>query len=110
MGLSKVMDATIDSVKKYGVVLSLNGDLTGFASTEQIKGVACTAGLSVRCRVLDIDAEKGIVDVTLRCSWWCTHGLHAQTPCAAALCPLGKRAYCNPNHRIRSAELCGLQA
>ena len=64
--IGSVMDGTIDVVKKYGVVLTLPADLTGFASVDQVKGVTCTAGANVRCRVLDIDAEKSIIDVSLR--------------------------------------------
>eukprot|EP01130_Rhizamoeba_saxonica_P018644 TRINITY_DN9400_c0_g1_i1.p1 TRINITY_DN9400_c0_g1~~TRINITY_DN9400_c0_g1_i1.p1 ORF type:complete len:1891 (-),score=497.58 TRINITY_DN9400_c0_g1_i1:96-5768(-) len=62
----KVVEGTILQIAEIGVILSLDdGNLTGFAHKEQIKGADLTA-TTIECFVLDVNKRKGILDVSLR--------------------------------------------
>ncbi|KNC78346.1 hypothetical protein SARC_09219 [Sphaeroforma arctica JP610] len=65
--ISGTMSGTVTAVRPFGVIVDLGGGLTGFVTTEQTKGMkSVVAGNDAMGRLLDVDAAKKVVDLTLR--------------------------------------------
>ena len=66
LSVGKKVKVTVTNVQKVGALVTLPGDIQGFVTLHHTKGVRCKAGAVLPARVLDLDKDKGIVDLTLR--------------------------------------------
>ena len=66
LSIGKKVKVTVTNVQKVGALVTLPGDIQGFVTLHHTKGVRCKAGAVLPARVLDLDKDKGIVDLTLR--------------------------------------------
>jgi ribosomal protein S1 len=60
-----IVKGTVTKVEEFGVILSLDAKVNGFAHLKQVAGKA-EVGSEVECVVLDVDKMKSIVDVSIR--------------------------------------------
>jgi ribosomal protein S1 len=64
--IGQACEAVVLQVKDYGLILELEGGAVGFCMKEHAPKDSPATGAKLTCRVLDIDYEKGVVDVTMR--------------------------------------------
>lgn len=61
------IEVTVHLIKEFGVIFHTeNKKVTGFAINHQIKGIKCIVGMKMKARILDIDKDKNILDLSLR--------------------------------------------
>ncbi|EDQ93027.1 uncharacterized protein MONBRDRAFT_22368, partial [Monosiga brevicollis MX1] len=62
----QAISVLIQEIKPFGVVGTTKDGVPIFVTKEQRQGIECEVGVELPGRVLDIDYEKGVLDVTLK--------------------------------------------
>ena len=57
---------TVESIKPFGLLGVLEGGVAGLVMKDQAKDIDAKPGSVLPCVILDIDAQKGLVDVSVR--------------------------------------------
>eukprot|EP01147_Barroeca_monosierra_P000265 gene265-3640_t len=61
-----IVEVTIQDVKDYGITVVTSDDVPGFISAAQAKGVALELDSTVQSVILDVDVDRGILDLGIR--------------------------------------------